>query len=138
MATVHKSRGEGRCWNARRDSVHRLGRAPVANISGLLAKFPRGATLAGKRARVLFVDDEPHVLSTIRRSLAEDFDVHTAESGHAALALLEENEPFSVIVADCRMPKMNGIELLSRASREHPDAVRIMLTGNTDQQTAVQ
>jgi response regulator RpfG family c-di-GMP phosphodiesterase len=94
--------------------------------------------LTAKRARVLFVDDEPHVLSTIRRSLSEDFDVHTADSGYAALALLEGNEPFSVIVADCRMPKMNGIELLSRVSREHPDAVRIMLTGNTDQQTAVQ
>src|SRR6185436_11933183 len=76
--------------------------------------------------------------STIRRSLVDDFDVETAESGAAALALLEGNEPFSVIVADCRMPKMSGIELLSRVSREHPDAVRIMLTGNTDQQTAVQ
>ena len=60
--------------------------------------------MAAKRARVLFVDDEPHVLSTMRRSLAEDFDVHTAESGTDALALLEENEPFSVIVAtaECR------------------------------------
>jgi len=87
---------------------------------------------------VLFVDDEPHVLTTMRRTLAEDFDVHTAESGGDALALLEGNEPFSVIVADCRMPKMNGIELLSRVSREHPDSIRIMLTGNTDQQTAVQ
>jgi len=42
-----------------------------------------------------------------------------------------------VIVADCRMPKMNGIELLSRVSREHPDSIRIMLTA-TRQQTAVQ
>ncbi|HEX5048135.1 MAG TPA: HD domain-containing phosphohydrolase [Gammaproteobacteria bacterium] len=94
--------------------------------------------MAAKRARVLFVDDEPHVLSTIRRSLVEDFDVHTAESGGDALALLEGNEPFSVIVADCRMPKMNGIELLTRVAREHPDTVRMMLTGNTDQATAVQ
>ena len=94
--------------------------------------------MAAKRARVLFVDDEPHVLSTMRRSLAEDFDVHTAESGNDALALLEENEPFSVIVADCRMPKMNGIELLARMNVASPDSVRMMLTGNTDQQTAVQ
>ena len=94
--------------------------------------------MAAKRARVLFVDDEPHVLSTIRRSLVDDFDVQTAESGADALALLEGNEPFSVIVADCRMPKMSGIELLARVSQEYPDTVRIMLTGNTDQQTAVQ
>jgi len=93
--------------------------------------------LTAKRAKVLFVDDETHVLSTIRRGLAEDFEVHTADSGARALEILE-SEPFSVIVADCRMPKMDGIELLSRVSRERPDVVRVMLTGNTDQQTAVQ
>jgi len=37
--------------------------------------------VGGEAARVLFVDDEPHVLTTMRRTLAEDFDVHTAESG---------------------------------------------------------
>lgn len=94
--------------------------------------------MTSRRAKVLFVDDEPHVLSTIRRSLAEDFEVHTAESGGDALALLANGEAFSVIVADCRMPKMSGIELLARVSRERPDTVRVMLTGNTDQQTAVQ
>ncbi len=93
--------------------------------------------MTAKRAKVLFVDDEVHVLSTIRRGLAEDFEVHTAESGPRALEILE-SEPFSVIVADCRMPKMDGIELLSRVSRDRPDVVRVMLTGNTDQQTAVQ
>jgi response regulator RpfG family c-di-GMP phosphodiesterase len=87
---------------------------------------------------VLFVDDEAHVLSTIRRGLADDFEVHTADSGARALEVLASGGPFSVIVADCRMPKMDGIELLSRVSREHPDVVRLMLTGNTDQQTAVQ
>jgi response regulator RpfG family c-di-GMP phosphodiesterase len=84
------------------------------------------------------VDDEPHVLSSIRRGLADDFEVHTAESGEAALELVAENEPFTVVVADCRMPRMNGIELLARLSRSSPDSVRMMLTGNTDQQTAVQ
>lgn len=84
------------------------------------------------------MDDEPHVLSSIRRGLADDFHVFTAESGEAALELVASNEPFSVIVADCRMPKMNGIELLARLSRSSPESVRMMLTGNTDQQTAVQ
>jgi response regulator RpfG family c-di-GMP phosphodiesterase len=89
------------------------------------------------KARVLFVDDEPNVLNGIRRTLRNDFDVHTALSGEEALRLLEESEPFGVIVSDCRMPEMDGIELLQRVSKRAPLSVRIMLTGNMDQQTAV-
>jgi response regulator RpfG family c-di-GMP phosphodiesterase len=85
----------------------------------------------------LFVDDEPNVLNGIRRSLRNDFDVHTAASGQEALRILEGEEPFGVIVSDCRMPEMDGIELLQRCSRVSPLSVRIMLTGNMDQETAV-
>ena len=56
------------------------------------------------KARVLFVDDEPNVLSAIRRSLRNELDVHTAESGRDALDLIAKGEPFAVIVSDCRMP----------------------------------
>jgi response regulator RpfG family c-di-GMP phosphodiesterase len=90
------------------------------------------------KARVLFVDDEPNVLNGVRRSLRADFDVHTALSGAEALRLLEEGERFGVIVSDCRMPGMDGIELLQRVSQISPLTVRIMLTGNMDQDTAVQ
>ena len=89
------------------------------------------------KARVLFIDDEPNILSGIRRSLRNDFDVHTAESGKEALRILEDGEPFNVIVSDCRMPEMDGIELLQRVSKQAPHSVRIMLTGNMDQETAV-
>ncbi len=88
------------------------------------------------KSRVLFVDDEPNVLNAIRRSLRE-FDVHTAESGAAALRLIAESEPFSVIVSDCRMPEMDGIELLKRVATVCPASIRVMLTGNVDQETAV-
>jgi response regulator RpfG family c-di-GMP phosphodiesterase len=89
------------------------------------------------KARVLFVDDEPNVLNGIRRSLRNDFDVHTAASGKEALQILEGDEPFGVVVSDCRMPEMDGIELLQRCSKVSPQSVRIMLTGNLDQETAV-
>jgi response regulator RpfG family c-di-GMP phosphodiesterase len=89
------------------------------------------------KARVLFVDDEPNVLNGIRRSLRNDFDIHTAASGKEALQILEGDEPFGVVVSDCRMPEMDGIELLQRCSKLSPQSVRIMLTGNLDQETAV-
>jgi response regulator RpfG family c-di-GMP phosphodiesterase len=89
------------------------------------------------KARVLFVDDEPNVLSGFRRSLRNDFEIETAESGKEALRILEQSEPFGVIVSDCRMPEMDGVELLRRVSRSAPLSVRVMLTGNMDQDTAV-
>lgn len=89
------------------------------------------------KAKVLFVDDEPRVLSGLTRNLRNHFDVHTATGGREALELIAANEPFSVIVCDCRMPEMDGIELLQRVTKASPSTIRIMLTGNTDQATAV-
>ncbi|MBT8078119.1 MAG: response regulator [Gammaproteobacteria bacterium] len=87
--------------------------------------------------KVLFVDDEPNVLQSIRRSLRKVFDVDTAEGGQEALEMIEANGSYAVIVSDMRMPGMNGVEFLSEAKRCAPDTVRMMLTGNADQQTAV-
>ena len=89
------------------------------------------------KARVLFVDDEPNVLNAIRRTLRNDFDVHTAESGKEALRILEEER--SVRRRRLGLPdaEMDGIEFLQRASKSSPLAVRVMLTGNMDQETAV-
>ena len=86
---------------------------------------------------ILFVDDEPHVLSAIRRGLRNDFKLVTAEGSKQALALFEGGEKFSVIVSDCRMPEMDGIQLLEHVTRISPMTIRILLTGNTDQETAV-
>lgn len=88
-------------------------------------------------AKVLFVDDEPNVLQSIKRTLRKEFDLDTAEGGDEALQLLNANGAYAVIVSDMRMPGMNGVELLARAKIEFPDTVRMMLTGNADQQTAV-
>jgi len=88
-------------------------------------------------ARVLFVDDDPNVLDGFRRSYRKHLDFECAEGGRQALAQLREHGPFAVIVSDQRMPEMSGIQLLHEAARAFPDTVRIMLTGNADQQTAI-
>ena len=87
--------------------------------------------------RVLFVDDDPNILSTYKRTLRNKFELETAQGGEEGLRLIKEKEPFAVVVADMQMPYMNGIEFLSAAEKIAPDTVRMMLTGNADQKTAV-
>ncbi|HVM60905.1 MAG TPA: HD domain-containing phosphohydrolase [Verrucomicrobiae bacterium] len=87
--------------------------------------------------RILCVDDETNVLNALQRNLRKYFAVDTATDGAQALTLLDGREPYAVIVADMRMPGMDGVEFLTRARAKAPDSIRIMLTGNADQQTAV-
>ncbi len=87
--------------------------------------------------KVIFVDDEPRILSAISRRLSDDFELYTFERGAEAIAFLEDHDDISVLVADMRMPEMNGIELLKKTMEIRPDIKRIMLTGNTDLNTAV-
>lgn len=87
---------------------------------------------------ILFVDDEPNVLQAIQRQLRKRFTMEIAGSGEEALRVLKERGPIAVIVADMRMPGMNGVELLSQVKLLYPDTVRLMLTGNADQETAIE
>ena len=72
------------------------------------------------------------------RNLGRRFQLETCESGEAAVDLLARGETYAVVVADMQMPGMDGVQLLSRFRQQTPDTVRIMLTGNADQLTAVE
>lgn len=88
--------------------------------------------------RVLFVDDEPNILKAIRRQLRRTpFIIDTAESGAEALKMVKDGT-YAVVVSDMRMPEMDGVQLLSHIKNVAPDTVRMMLTGNADQETAIQ
>jgi len=87
--------------------------------------------------KILCVDDEPNVLQGYQRALRKDHDITIAESGADALAIIENSSPFAVIVSDMRMPVMDGVQFLARVKEVTPDSVRIMLTGNADQQTSI-
>ena len=88
--------------------------------------------------RILLVDDEQSVLTGIERRFGLDYEMSFANSGADGLNLIRTSEPFAVLVSDMRMPKMNGVEFLREAKALSPDSVAIMLTGNQDQQTAIQ
>jgi two-component system probable response regulator PhcQ len=86
---------------------------------------------------VLLVDDDPHLLTALRRALRfEPYQLRLAESAAAALWLLETT-PVDVLVTDQRMPGMSGAEFLTRVRAEHPHVVSIMLTGHADVATAI-
>lgn len=81
---------------------------------------------------VLLVDDEPSILSALRRLLRTPrYEVLTAESGAAALELLASTE-VDLIISDMRMPNMSGAEFLARAQTFYPDTMRILLTGYSE------
>lgn len=72
------------------------------------------------RHRILCVDDEPNILSALRRMLSmEGYPVSVAESGQAALNLLVQDKP-DVIICDMRMPQMTGVEVLSKPASSAP------------------
>lgn len=88
--------------------------------------------------RVLLVDDEENVLAGYHRMLRKRFDLDVAMGGLQALQALEGHGPYAVIVADMQMPGMNGVELLQQVQARFPATIRMMLTGNLDQQTAME
>jgi len=83
------------------------------------------------------VDDEQSILDGFHRQLRKKYNIETAISGHEGLKKIAASGPFTVIVSDMRMPVMDGITFLMEVRRRAPESVRMMLTGNADQQTAI-
>jgi response regulator RpfG family c-di-GMP phosphodiesterase len=86
---------------------------------------------------ILFVDDESRILEGYKRTLRKNFNIVIAEGGVQALRILQSDGPFPVVVCDMQMPGMNGTQLLSEIKKIYPYTVRLMLTGNAHQKTAV-
>lgn len=85
-------------------------------------------------AQILLVDDENNILTALRRLFFdEDYEVHVASTAEGAIEILEKQE-VDLIIADYRMPGMNGTEFFKRARQKQPDAIRIILSGYADVQ----
>ena len=85
------------------------------------------------KKRLLFVDDEPNVLSGLKRSLhamRAEWDMEFVDSANAALAALEK-QPYDAIISDMRMPLMDGADLLEEVKKRYPDTVRMILSGQS-------
>ena len=108
---------------------------PVAELTALLTAghgLKVGAGDTATQRTLLLVDDEPNILSSLKRLLRRDgYEVLTAESPEIAFDLLAKHE-VQVIVSDQRMPSMSGTEFLARAKKLYPNTVRLILSGYTD------
>ncbi|MFQ5618107.1 MAG: HDOD domain-containing protein [Rhodospirillales bacterium] len=91
------------------------------------------------KRRLLFVDDEENVLDGLRRMLrstSAQWDMVFVDSGEKALAAMEK-APFDVVIADMRMPGMDGAQLLGEVQRRYPDTARIILSGYAEKESVL-
>lgn len=88
-------------------------------------------------SKVLCVDDEQNVLDGFQRQLRKHVALTTRGSGEEGIKAIQEEGPFAVIVSDMQMPNMDGVTFLAKVREIAPDTIRMMLTGNADQQTAI-
>ncbi len=85
--------------------------------------------------RVLCVDDDPVNLKMLENTLRfKGFEVTTASSGHEAMRILNSEGAFHIVIADYRMPGMNGVTLLKHVKVHWPNMLRILMSGQSDAQ----
>lgn len=92
-----------------------------------------------KQYKLLFVDDEQNILNSMKRNL-RDFNITTCNSPVEAIKIVKKcarTSPFAVVVSDYRMPGVTGLDFLIAVKEVSPQSVRVMLTGYTENDTAI-
>ncbi len=90
------------------------------------------------RSTILVIDDEPNILTTVRRSLEiEGFHVEVAGTGALGLAKVTEHD-IDLVLLDVMMPGESGLEVLPKIRIASPETIVVMMSGNATIETAVQ
>ena len=92
-----------------------------------------------RKANIVLVDDEEMVITSLRAflELETDYGVHGFTDPEQAAEFLS-GHAVEVVMSDYLMPRLNGIQLLTRAKQLQPEASRVLLTGHADKQSAIQ
>ena len=90
------------------------------------------------RARVFVVDDDPAILKLVTRILRGEFDVENTSSPTQAFARMTGAEPPDLLITDISMPEMTGLELLAKLREANVTVPKLVLSGGSTIQTAVQ
>jgi two-component system NtrC family sensor kinase len=111
-------------------SLQEIGRSPVP----VTLPEPAREAVSGRRAKALVVDDEDSNATLVRRALEQaGYDVESTTLSRRALAMIERTT-YDVVIADVKMPELNGQELYTRACQLRPEMSRrfIFITGDID------
>lgn len=80
--------------------------------------------------KILCVDDDPFILKTLMRFFRRDkLEILTADSAEEGLVLFRRHPPVRIVIADFRMPGMNGLDFLRQVRHESPETVNILISG---------
>lgn len=89
-----------------------------------------------EKINILYVDDERSNLTAFKASFRRDYNIFIAETINEALEILNGQE-IQIILTDQRMPEMTGVEFLQSVIPDHPEPIRILVTGYSDIQAVI-
>lgn len=88
------------------------------------------------RARILIIDDEPHIRTILSESLQENYDCQTASSAEEGLEMVEKT-PFAVVITDINMKGITGLEMVPGILEIAPDTAIVIMSGMQTMENAV-
>src|SRR4051812_5004148 len=92
--------------------------------------------MAKRKHCLLIVDDEPNVCDSVHDLLRRNFHVLKAHSADEGYRLMQEEE-VHIVMSDQRMPRISGVELLTKVKTRYPQAVRMLFTGFADLESVI-
>jgi excisionase family DNA binding protein len=129
----------GRQWRFRKRDIDAWldSQRPRSGARQAVAPAPRPATNAG-RPRILVVDDEASIRDLLSKTLAlAEYDVDVAPDGRSALDRMRVY-PYDLLIADLKMPGMDGLAVIREAKRYKSDLPVIIITGFSTESSAIE
>jgi two-component system, cell cycle response regulator len=90
-----------------------------------------------KKEKILYVDDDEKIIKTLKNQLDEKYNVDYFANPINALKSITQDNFYAVVIADMKMPGLDGINFLEKVKRKSPQTTRIMITGNAELDIAI-
>ncbi len=89
------------------------------------------------KTAILIVDDEAHIINALKRVFHKmNYEILSTTAPEEAINIMDDTK-LDIVICDYNMPNINGIDVLKHAKNVSPDAVRILMTGHSDVNTAI-